>query len=126
VLRYTLYFKTITMINGFELETAPLNDDEKALVPVIIKGLYERKDSSLAIKGALICKRVSANYSKLTEPRLRKITNFLRSEKILPVIATSKGYYISYDKEEIQKQIDSLTQRKEAIENAINGLKKWL
>jgi DNA-directed RNA polymerase specialized sigma54-like protein len=114
------------MITGFTEQTSFLTDEEKKLVPIIIKGLANKTSKDKAMYGAEICRIVSKKYTKLTEPRLRKITNFLRSEKILPVIATSKGYYISYDKEEIQKQIDSLTQRIDAIENAINGLKKWL
>jgi hypothetical protein len=114
------------MITGFDLETAPLNEDEKKLVPIIIKGLYTKCSPDQAIHGAKICAAVTAKYGKLTEPRLRKITNFLRSAKILPVIATSKGYYISYDKAEIEKQIRSLEQRQEAVQQAIEGLKLWL
>lgn len=114
------------MITGFDLETAPLTDDEKKLVPVIIKGLYTKRSAADAVHGARICEAVSAKYGKLTEPRLRKITNFLRSAKILPVMATSRGYYISYDKAEIQTQIESLQQRQEAIQQAIDGLKQWL
>ena len=49
--------------------------------------------------------------------------NDYSAEGILPVIATSRGYYISYDKGEIQAQIDSLESRKDAIEVAIKGLK---
>lgn len=114
------------MINGFELETAPLSDEEKKLVPIIIKGLVTKTTIEQSILGKNICKAITKNYSKLTEPRLRKITNFLRSAKILPVIATSKGYYISYNKDEINKQIESLEQRRDAIQTAIDGLKKWI
>jgi hypothetical protein len=114
------------MITGFDLETAPLTEEEKALVPVIIKGLYTKTDATKAVHGAKICEAITRKYGKLTEPRLRKITNFLRSAKILPVIATSKGYYISYDKNEIEKQIKSLEQRVAGIQTAIDGLKKWV
>jgi DNA-binding PadR family transcriptional regulator len=113
-------------IIGFEIETCPLTDEEKKLVPIIIKGLANKDCKEKAMYGSEICKIVSEKYHKLSEPRLRKITNFLRAEGILPVIATSKGYYVSYDKEEIQKQIDSLEQRIEAMNVAKEGLKKWL
>lgn len=120
--------KTIdAMIDGFELETAPLTDDEKKLVPIIIAGLNKMDDVSKALHGKEICKGINVKYgANLTEPRLRKITNFIRSEGILPVIATSKGYYISRDKDVIRKQVDSLDQRIAAIEVARNGLKKFL
>lgn len=114
------------MVTGFDLETAPLSDEEKALVPVIIKGLYTKRTPLDAVHGAEICRKVTLKYSKLTEPRLRKITNYLRSAKILPVMATSKGYYISYDKAEIAKQIISLEQRRDAMQAAIDGLKLWM
>ena len=114
------------MVTGFELETAPLSDDEKKLVPIIIDGLLAHQGADKAIHGAAICKAVTAKYGKLTEPRLRKITNFLRSAKIIPVIATSKGYYVSYNAEVIKKQIESLEQRRDAINTAIDGLIKWL
>lgn len=114
------------MIEGFEKETSPLNDEEKKLIPILIKGLANKDSKDKAMIGKEICRIITLKYSKLTEPRLRKITNFLRSEKILPVIATSNGYYVSYDKKEIKKQINSLEQRIEAMQTAVNGLKKWL
>jgi hypothetical protein len=114
------------MIEGFELETAPLTDEEKALVPIIIKGLSKKTGKANAIHGKEICKMVSEKYTPLSEPRLRKITNFLRAAKILPVMATSKGYYVSWDKDEISKQVLSLEQRRDAIQKAIDGLKLWI
>jgi hypothetical protein len=115
------------MVTGFDLHTAPLTDYEKKLVPIIIKGLYTKRSPNDAVHGAYICERVTAlSGTKLTEPRLRKITNFLRSAKILPVMATSKGYYISFNKDEIAKQILSLEQRRDAIQSAIDGLKLWI
>jgi len=114
------------MVTGFDLETAPLTDEEKMLVPVIIAGLESKTDAGKAVKGAYICKIVTQKYGKLTEPRLRKITNFLRVAKILPVIATSNGYYVSWDKEVIAKQVESLEQRASGIQAAADGLKLWL
>ena len=115
------------MITGFDLHTAPLTDDEKTLVPIIIKGLYTKRSPDNAVFGAYICDRVTKLTGiRLTEPRLRKIINFLRSSKILPVMATSRGYYVSDNKDEIAKQITSLEQRRDAIQSAIDGLKLWL
>jgi hypothetical protein len=115
------------MVEGFELETAPLTDDEKKLVPIIINGLAKCDEESKALHGKVICEKVTLKYGiKLTEPRLRKITNFIRSEGIIPIIATSKGYYTSKDKDVILKQIASLEQRRDAIDVAIKGLQKFL
>lgn len=119
------------MIPQFDLHTAPLTEDEKKLVPIIIKGLYPRVGSKYAIHASAICKAINDNPDKyngarLTDNRLRKITNYLRSACILPVIATSKGYYISYDKQDIKDQIESLQSRIDAMNVAIEGLKVWL
>jgi hypothetical protein len=45
---------------------------------------------------------------------------------IMPIIATSQGYYVSHDKQEILDQINSLTQRANSIMNSANGLKNFL
>lgn len=115
------------MVTNFELETAPLTEDEKRYVPIIIKGL-STKTKDKAIKSDEIVKALNQKYSycKMTGARLRKITNFIRSEGILPVIATTNGYYVSYDQEEIKSQIVSLLDRAQAIINSANGLKKFL
>ncbi len=114
------------MIPGFEKETCPLNDFEKSLVPIIIKGLSTKVGPDMAIHGAAICQKMSEAGKTLTEPRLRKIVNFIRSEGILPVIATSKGYYVSYDASVIETQIESLIGRRDAIDVSIKGLEKML
>ena len=118
------------MIKNFEDITCELTPDEKRLVPVIIRGL-NLKSKANPIKGNDIVSAINAikekyGIKKFSEPRLRKIINFIRAEGILPVIGTSNGYYISYDAEELNAQIESLTQRADAIMSSANGLKKWI
>ena len=116
------------MITNFENETCPLSDDEKQFVKIIIKGL-ENKTKDNPIKSDEICSKLNEKFDfgcKMTGARLRKITNFIRSEGILPVIATSNGYYCSYDKKEIEDQIKSLYERAEAIMKSADGLKRFL
>jgi hypothetical protein len=118
------------MIKNFEDITCELTPDEKRLVPVIIRGL-NLKSKANPIKGAEIVAAINGQKEKygikqFSEPRLRKIVNFIRSEGILPVIGTSNGYYISYDADELNGQIESLTQRADAIMSSANGLKKWI
>lgn len=114
------------MIEGFEEHTHELTDDEKKLIPIIIRGLSNHKGKERSITGSTICKNVSEKFMQLTEPRLRKIINFIRARKILPVIATSNGYYVSDSPDEIRKQIRSLEQRRDAIQKAIDGLNQFL
>lgn len=113
------------MLTNFENITCHLSEDEKELVPIIIQGL-SNKTKDNPIKGAEICKKLNNKGYKITEARLRKITNFIRAESIIPIIATSNGYYCSYDKDEIKKQIQSLIERADAIMVSANGLKHFI
>jgi hypothetical protein len=118
------------MITNFEEITKELTEDEKKLVPVIIKGL-STKTKDNPIKGADIVSAINENKDRygiklFSEPRLRKIINFIRSEGILPVMGTSNGYYCTMDRAELESQIESLTQRAEAIMTSANGLKKFI
>lgn len=57
---------------------------------------------------------------------VRKIINEIRSLGEAPICSTSKGYYISYAKEEIFKTIRSLEERTESIKNASEGLRRMM
>lgn len=118
------------MIRNFEQITKEMTEDEKKLVPVIIKGL-STKTKENPIKGAEIVSAINSQKDKygiklFSEPRLRKIVNFIRTESILPLMGTSNGYYVTNDRTELESQIESLTQRSEAIMSSANGLKKFL
>ena len=119
------------MITNFDEITEELNEDEKRLVPILIKGL-SNKEKSNPVTGKQICARINAfkdTYGlkrPFTEPRLRKICNFIRVKGILPLIATSNGYYVSYDQKEIEAQIESLNERAAAIQASAEGLRKFM
>jgi hypothetical protein len=120
------------MITNFEDITSELTPIENKLVPVIIKGL-SAKTKDNPVKAVDIVKGINGylqrnNVSKYTfsEARLRKISNFIRCNGILPLIATSKGYYVSTDRDEIENQIKSLVERAESIMASADGLKKFL
>lgn len=114
------------MITNFEINTYSLTDEEKVYIPLIIKGM-SNKTKNNPIKSDAICKALKDNFGiNMTGARLRKITNFIRSEGILPIIATSNGYYCSYDQDEIRNQIQSLYERADAIRHSADGLKRFL
>lgn len=118
------------MITNFEKETDELQEWEYKLLPGIIKGLAKRTKIN-PITGEDICKKINDFYhldekQNFNPIRFRKLTNFIRCKGILPVIATSKGYYCSYDKDQINDQIKSLEQRASAILASAAGLKKFL
>jgi hypothetical protein len=118
------------MIKNFEEITKEMTQDEKKLVPLIIRGLSTRTKEN-PIKGAEIVSAINSQKDKygiklFSEPRLRKIVNFIRTESILPLMGTSNGYYVTQDRTELESQIESLTQRAEAIISSANGLKKFI
>ncbi len=119
------------MITNFENETPELNDKELAILPVVIHGFrHYKKDNP--IKANLIVKRLNVyllehNHKiKMTDVRLRKMVNYIRSNSLLPLIATSKGYFTSNNKKEIADQIKSLLERARSIERCAQGLNKYL
>jgi hypothetical protein len=118
------------MINNFEDFTEELNAEELKLVAPLMNGL-RTKTKQNPIKAPEIVKAMNVfaqknGLIKITEPRLRKLVNHIRVKGILPIIATSQGYYISYDKQEILDQINSLTQRANSIMKSANGLQNFL
>jgi hypothetical protein len=120
------------MVTNFEEITCELTDKEMKLLPYLINGLKTKtKDSP--IKAPEIIKKTnlfliskSINNVRLSEPRLRKMINHLRANGILPVIATSKGYYVSYETDDLLLQILSLTERANSIRSCAEGLKFFL
>lgn len=113
------------MITGFEEYTSVLNDKEKELIPILIKG-FPAYTKDNPIKEPEIVERLRAKGYKISGARLRKLCNFIRSKSILPLIGTSKGYFVCYDKGIIASQIQSLEERADAIKVSAEGLKKFL
>lgn len=113
------------MITNFEEVTCELSEYELRLVPVLIRG-FETKTKANPIKAPEIIKSMKGFGYKISEPRLRKICNHIRSNGLLPLIATSNGYYVSYDRDEIAAQIRSLRERADSINNCANGLTTFI
>lgn len=105
------------MLNGFEKETAQLNDYERnTLLPIVVAGLRSKVGKSKAIANAKICAKMRAAGYVLTEPRLRKIINYIRLNGLVEcLIATSDGYYIATSEQELLEYAESLLSREQAI-----------
>ena len=115
------------MINGFENETAPLNETEQTAARIISECLQlHHVGSHKAVTGQYIANSL-AKFSEvfrdakgrpyLNGARVRKIVNFIRTTGQCPrLIASSKGYYVSNDRREITEYITGLRARAQAIE----------
>lgn len=105
------------MINGFKIQTEPLTDYERdTLLPVICCGLRNKVGEAKAITNTAITKAMRGAGYNLTEARLRKIINHIRTHGLVKwLIATSKGYYIATSRQEMEDYIGSLRGRELAI-----------
>jgi hypothetical protein len=113
------------MITNFETLTEELNKEELLQVDSLIEVL---KGSKRPLKTEELIREIYLKdlfKPKLKPARLRKIVNAIRSNSVAPIIATRKGYFLSQEQAEIEKQIQSLDERAFAILNASNGLKAY-
>ncbi len=104
------------MIVGFDKETCPLTDYELGvLLPVLVRGLIPKKGHNRAVKNGDIVRALRPNY-KITEARVRKIINHIRTHDLVPgLIATSDGYFIAETEAELIEYEESLKGRENAI-----------
>lgn len=119
------------MITNFEEITRELTEKEMKFIPYLVAG-FKKHSKDDPIKAPVIVKKMNDYLDKkaiglrLTQPRLRKCCNYIRTNGLIPLIATSKGYYVSNDKEEIKNQIQSLQERARSINDCARGLEKFL
>ena len=116
------------MITYFEEISKELSREEtEIIVPILVNGFksHTKKDP---VKAPDIVRKINLYLKKkehkikMTEVRLRKCCNYIRSNSLLPLIATSGGYFVSYDKADIEAQIISLQERANSINRCAAGL----
>ena len=106
------------MIQGFELETEPLNEREQnELLPPIVAGLQTKIGRQKAVTNKAIVAGLLQNRGiRISEARVRKIINHIRCNDLVPcLIATSDGYYIAETEQELLDYEESLAGREDAI-----------
>ena len=105
------------MIKGFSNETSPLNDYElRVLLPVILAGMKDKQGKRNAVTNGYIIGRLKQQGYRIDAPRLRKVINHIRTNDLIPgLIATSEGYFLAEDEQELMDYEDSLRGREEAI-----------
>lgn len=122
------------MITNFEELTADLSEDELIfkdevkdhLLKVLVPGVIVKQKDIAEILNLRMFQQHGQDGIMITPTRLRKFFNYFRTNGSLPLVATSQGCYISFSKEEIQKQIISLEERARQILRAAEGMKKFL
>ena len=125
------------MLFGFEQETAPLNEVENKAAQIIAYCLQRGHiGSERAVTAQHICNslanqdamfRTEKGSPYLNGARIRKIINFIRTNGMCPhLIASSKGYYISNNRDELSEYIQSLHARAAAISAVAMSMEKEL
>lgn len=103
------------MLTTFEHHTADIdikNRDELRLVNDFITGFNLRKGKDKAISNKEIRAAYAGKGVQLTDVKIRKIVNYIRTHDLVPcLVANSKGYYVAATEEEMNDYIKSLTQR---------------
>lgn len=116
------------MIKGHEDYTFELTEQEYELA-LRIAPILKSKTKDNPVLASQIINGVNQKWNpkpKFSEVRLRRIINYYRVNSILPVISTSKGYYVSYDEDEVNNMVQSLAQRANSIIEASFGLSRIL
>ena len=114
------------MINGFENITHDLTEYElKECVPFMVKGLRYCIGEGRALTADNGCKVMEKHGLKMNPARWRKCVNFIRRMKLIQgLISTSKGYFVAENDQQIQKFIQSLQERIDAIEAVKQSFKQ--
>jgi len=130
------------MIRNFEEYTSEMTEDEiNYIIPRLIKmltlaigkgnALTNRKIVyDINIRNAVTKPDPSGEYRKqvtTSEPRIRHMIHILRVSDAIPcLIATSAGYYISNDRQEIETYMGSIDDRLRSIYQIRRALKRQL
>jgi len=105
------------MITNFEEITKELTETEiKKVIPLMINGLKTKIGKSKVITNKEMIEGLKQFGVKTSSPRVRKLIQAIRlTGSVERLIATSKGYYISNDVNELETYIESLNQRANSI-----------
>jgi hypothetical protein len=126
------------MIRNFEEYTAELSEDEaKYIMPHLQKLLTLAIGKERAITNKQIIRDFINNpivrtddgtkSIKTSEPRIRHMIHILRVSDAVPfLVATSHGYYISNDKQEIEEYMGSVDDRLRSIYQIRRALKRQI
>jgi len=114
------------MIENFSKHTQPLTELEQMAAPLVLDLLNDAPKTA-----AVLAKAVNDYYEKQHEPTrlsevtVRKIISKLRHTGAHGICSSSDGFWKSTSIMQIQSQIESLTQRAQAIQATRDGMQKY-
>jgi len=112
------------MIPGFIAETTPLLDYEiKTVLPRILSGFHSIAKTGDVITNKKIVAKLQAQGMDVSEARIRKIINHIRThDLVIGLCASSDGYWVERDPRKFLKYIHSVKDRIDSIQNMHNKL----
>jgi flagellar capping protein FliD len=116
------------MIKGFEEFTGELSEyEEEFILPVVHEFLCAAIGKDRAITNKEMVQQLKFVDLKTSGPRVRHIIHILRvSDTISQLIATSDGYYITNDPDELKNYLDSLDERIKHISKVRHAINRQL
>lgn len=116
----------MSVIN-FDEYTHELTELERKCVDIMVERFRSRRVGS-AVKNSQIAKFfLDTHKIKLGGARIRKCVNYIRANGLVSnLVATSKGYYVTENPEEIRKYVYSLRQRSNAIKRIADAMEAQL
>lgn len=103
-------------LTNFEEITYELDEYELEQLPSIVKHLKKKIGKDNAVTSTEVIEAYKNANKSMTGARWRKIINYIRKNHLIPfLMASSKGYYIATDKEDVRKYKESLKQRIQEI-----------
>ncbi len=118
-------------VSNFEAYTFSLTDKELAILPTFLEVVKTGTDHK-PLKAPRLVEMINIHLRdrkisfRMTDERFRKFVNYVRSHAIIPLIATSHGYFVSYDPQVIRAQMTSLRERAGGILAAREGLATFI
>lgn len=117
------------MLPGFDDITQELTEHEKiVLLPIFLRGFAKKYGKANAVTNKQIIQSIKAKKNiTISDARVRKIINYIRTHNKIPgLIATSNGYYVTHNVQEIQKYVKSLQGRENEIRKVKEGMIAYL
>lgn len=127
------------MIEGYEDYTAELTViEKKVLVPRLVAGLKRRGGKKAAITARQICEEWNGQVHtytdgpkelaytvNLSQANVRKLIHHVRVCGLVPgLVASSVGYYVTKDPQELAAFIATLESRRNSINQVVAAMRK--
>lgn len=103
-------------------------EETNIILPVVMRMLRTKSSKNNPLYGQRIVDFLNLKKDEIgfrnpmTDTKLRKCINYLRTNGLMPIIADDNGYYVSNDPTVIRDMAASLRRRTAAIEAAASGL----